>query len=65
MWRLLFHAIMRDITVYSCTLVAKLPPSGTSVDLSDISKDFEVDYILFLRMDISEIITVKTPFASP
>ena len=43
---LFFHWIMLDITVYSRILVAKFPQSGTSVDLSDISKVFRPADIL-------------------
>jgi len=37
---------------------------GTSADLSDISKVLEPEDILRVRIDISEVIRVKTPFAS-
>jgi hypothetical protein len=33
--------------------------------MSDISQVFDVDDIFTFRLDISEIIRVKTPFASP
>jgi hypothetical protein len=39
--------------------------SVTSTDASDISKVFEVDDILVVRVDISEDIRVKTPLVSP
>ena len=39
--------------------------SGTSTDASDISKVFEVDDILAVRVDISEDIRMKTPLVSP